>query len=395
MTVSLGASGDSAIKGVDYRGDDFTITIPANGTSASSNFTISGIPDTQFSEGTETVSFVGTATGYRVTDTSIGLLNVASTIGLSASVSSVSEADGATTVTVTATRGSTSGKTGVLATVGGGTTTAGTDYQTDGGSFWVNIANGSSSGTRTFTLTPIQDALLESDETIRVTSTSCYSWGSYACPPATITLTDAQTIALSASPSRISEGAPGTQVAVTATATGTMPTPRTVTVSVGDTGTATSGTDYAAVSDFDIVIPANARGATNTFTLTPTKDSASEGDETIGVSGSISTAYVYDTSLTLADTNPAVTLTAAPSSISEGAKATSVTVTVAVGDTGTATSGTDYAAVSDFTITIAANKTSGTGSFTLTPTDDTALEGERPSAWPAPAARPRRYREPP
>ena len=393
VTVSLGASGDSATKGVDYTGDDFTITIPANGTSASSNFTISGIPDTQFSEGTETVSFVGTATGYRVTDTSIGLLNVASTIGLSASVSSVSEADGATTVTVTATRGSTSGKTGVLATVGGGTATAGTDYQTDGGSFWVNIANGSSSGTRTFTLTPIQDALLESDETIRVTSTSCYSWGSYACPPATITLTDAQTIALSASPSRISEGAPGTQVAVTAT--GTMPTPRTVTVSVGDTGTATSGTDYAAVSDFDIVIPANARGATNTFTLTPTKDSASEGDETIGVSGSISTAYVYDASLTLADTNPAVTLTAAPSSISEGAKATSVTVTVAVGDTGTATSGTDYAAVSDFTITIAANKTSGTGSFTLTPTDDTALEGERPSAWPAPAARPRRYREPP
>ena len=389
VTVSLGASGDSAIKGVDYRGDDFTITIPANQTSASSNFTISGIPDTQFSEDSETVSFVGTATGYRVTGTSIGLLNVPGTIGLSVSVSSVNELDSATTVTLTATRGSTSNTVNVHVSVGGGSATEGTDYKTVPNK-WVTIPHGSTTGTNTFTLTPIRDALLESDETINVTSTSCFHWYAYACPPATITLTDAQPISLSAHPSSVSEGAPGTQVAVTATATGTVATPRTVSVSVGDTGTATSGTDYAAVSDFDITIPANKTGATNTFTLTPTKDSAAEGDETIGVSGSSTGAYVYPTTLTLADTDPAVTLTAAPSSIAEGAGATSVTVTataasaigtartvtVSVGNSGTATSGTDYAAVSDFTITIAANATSGTGSFTLTPTDDTALEGD-------------------
>ena len=319
----------------------------------------------------------------------VGIFEWYATIGLTTDVSSVSEHDGATTVTVTAhIHPTVYGNVYVTVSVGGGTATSGTDYAAVS-NFTITIPNKASSATGTFTLTPTQDALLESDETININGSGSH-FNFYAGQGTSVTLTDAQPISLSAIPSSISEGAPGTQVAVSATATGTLPTPRTVTVSVGDTGTATSGTDYAAVSDFDIVIPANKTGATNTFTLTPTKDSASEGDETIGVSGSSTAAYVYPTTLTLADTNPAVTLTAAPSSIAEGASATSVTVTataasaiatartvtVAVGDTGTATSGTDYAAVSDFTITIAANKTSGTGTFTLTPTDDTTLEGD-------------------
>ena len=97
-----------------------------------------------------------------------------------------------------------------------------------------------------------------------------------------------------------------------------------------------------------------------------------------------------DTSLSIHDSSnyPAVTLTAAPSSVGEGDVATSVTVTataasaigssrevtVSVGGSGTATSGTDYTAVSDFIIKIAANATSGTGTFTLTPTDDSVVE---------------------
>ena len=52
------------------------------------------------------------------------------------------------------------------------------------------------------------------------------------------------------------------------------------------------------------------------------------------------------------------------------------TVSVSVGKTGdSATSGTDYTSVSDFTVTIAAEQTSGTGTFTLTPTDDGIAEG--------------------
>ena len=391
VTIIVGRDTDSATEGVDYTEvADYTITIPAGQTSASKGFSVSGKRDF-VADNNERFSIGGLATGYKVNDVSngVGIFEWYATIGLTTDVSSVSEYDGATTVTVTAhIHPTVYGNVYVTVSVGGGTATSGTDYAAVS-NFTITIPNKASSATGTFTLTPTQDALLESDETINISGSGAH-WNFYAGQGTSMTLTDAQPISLSAQPSSVSEGAPPTQVAVTATATGTVSTPRTLTVSVGDTGTATSGTDYAAVSDFDITIPANKTGATNTFTLTPTKDSAGEGDETIGVSGSSTGAYVYPTTMTLTDTNPAVTLTASPSSISEGAGATAVTVTatasetlatartvtVSVGDSGTATSGTDYAAVSDFTITIAANETSGTGTFTLTPTDDTALEGD-------------------
>ena len=49
-------------------------------------------------------------------------------------------------------------------------------------------------------------------------------------------------------------------------------------------------------------------------------------------------------------------------------------MTVSVGG-GTATSGTDYTAVSDFTVTIPKETASGSGTFTLTPTQDDIAEG--------------------
>ena len=82
-------------------------------------------------------------------------------------------------------------------------------------------------------------------------------------------------------------------------------------------------------------------------------------------------------------------LAATPTSVAEDAEATSVTVTVTLGDSvtlqrnvpvtvsvggGTATAGTDYAAVEDFTVTVLAGRLSAAGTFTLTPTDDDVVE---------------------
>ena len=52
-----------------------------------------------------------------------------------------------------------------------------------------------------------------------------------------------------------------------------------------------------------------------------------------------------------------------------GSRSSATPVTVSVGG-GTATSGTDFATVNDFTITIAAGDVSQNGTFTLDPTDD-------------------------
>ena len=83
-----------------------------------------------------------------------------------------------------------------------------------------------------------------------------------------------------------------------------------------------------------------------------------------------------------------MTLTLDPSRVSEGAGATSVEVTatldgstrtedavVTVSVGGGTAAGEDYAAVSSFDVTIAATEGSGTGTFTLTPVDDTVAEG--------------------
>ena len=89
-------------------------------------------------------------------------------------------------------------------------------------------------------------------------------------------------------------------------------------------------------------------------------------------------------------TSTSVALSLDPTSVAEGAGETTVTVTgtlngatrssdtpVAVSvDSGTATAGTDFDTVSNFTLTILANEESATATFRLTPTDDNVDEGD-------------------
>ena len=89
---------------------------------------------------------------------------------------------------------------------------------------------------------------------------------------------------------------------------------------------------------------------------------------------------------------PRVTLSVSPSAVGEGVSSSTLTVTAALaggqalatatnltvsvgGASDSAKSGVDYKAVSDFTLTIPANASSGTGTFTLEPVDDQLIEG--------------------
>ena len=157
---------------------------------------------------------------------------------------------------------------------------------------------------------------------------------------------------------------------------------------------ATSGTDYTAVSDFTVTIPRETASGTGTFTLTPTQDDIAEGDETIDITGTADDFTVTKAEMTLTDdeTAPAsITLTTSPTSLGEDDDATTVTVTATLGGSatlltatevtvsvggGSATSGTDYTAVSDFTVTIPKETASGSGTFTLTPVQDSIAEGD-------------------
>ena len=198
-------------------------------------------------------------------------------------------------------------------------------------------------------------------------------------------------VTLSVSPDSVSEGAGSTPVTVTGVLNAARDSDTQVQVSV-DNGTAIGGTDFATVNDFTLTIPANDTRGTASFNLVPTDDDVDEIDETLLVMGSATGLAVDSATMTITDNDAAstkVTLSVNPSSFSEGAGSTTVTVTgtldegartsatpvtVSV-DSGTATAGTDFATVNSFTLTIPANQTAGTQTFALIPTDDDVAEG--------------------
>ena len=398
VTVSVGGSG-TATSGTDYAAvSNFDVTIDKGKTSGTATFTLTPTQDTLI-EGNETVGVAGSVTGLTVNGTTLTLTDDDATpaVNLSLNPSSLGEGASATTVTVRAEFSNTStfkdDKTVTVSVGGSGTATSGTDYAAVS-NFDVTIDKGKTSGTATFTLTPTQDTLIEGNETVGVAGSAT----GLTVNKADLTLTDddgAPAVNLSLNPSSVREDASETTVTVTAAFnnTSTYGVDKKVTVTVGKTGTATSGTDYAVVSNFDVTIDKGKTSGTETFTLTPTQDTLVEGNETIGVAGSVAGLTVNGADLTLNDDDavPTINLSLNPSTVGEGASATTVTVTAAfsnsstygtakkvtvtVGGTGEATSGTDYAAVSSFELTIAKGETSGTATFTLTPKQDTLVEG--------------------
>ena len=343
-------------------------------------------------EADETLTVSG-ASDLPVTPTTVTLADdddPSTRILLSAVPERVSEGDGPTSVTVTATldRALRQQATPVAVMVSGSGDAGAADFEAVA-DFSITIPANAASGTETFTLTPRDDATVEADETLTVSGAS-----DLPVTPTTVTLADdddpSTRILLSAVPERVSEGDGPTSVTVTATldrALRQQATPVAVMVSgSGDAGAA----DFEAVADFSISIPANAASGTETFTLTPRDDATVEADETLTVSGA-SDLPVTPTTVTLADDDDPSTrilLSAVPERVSEGDGPTSVTVTATLdralrqqatpvtvmvsgsGDAGAA----DFEAVADFSISIPANAASGTGTFTLTPRDDATVE---------------------
>ena len=217
-------------------------------------------------ESDESISVSGTATDLTVTGTSVTIEDDDDEITLSASPSSVAESAGATTVTVTATKasGTVSADTAVTVSVGetGDEATSATDYKAVP-DFTLTIDSGKSSGTATFTLTPVEDTLYEGDEKLSIGGSAT----GYRVGKTSVKITDNDadekvTATISVKPKRVKECSGATTMTVTAELPDdvyTLPEDRKITLSVGKSGDgATSGTDYTAVDDFDPQDPGGA-----------------------------------------------------------------------------------------------------------------------------------------
>ncbi len=403
VTVSVGAGRDSATEGTDYATvADFSLTIPASTASGTATFTLTPTQDT-LGEGEESISVDGAAVGLTVAGTAVALADdetVSQTIALSAAPASVSEDATATQVTVTATLNGAARTvaTPVTVSVGasGDSATEGTDYRVVGG-FTITIPAAMTSATGTFTLTPRDDDLAEGDELLSLEGTTTAV--GLTVTGADVTISDDEStptsVALSATPPSLRENGGQQSAILTATLDGGARAVETdVTVVVGDSSdSATEGVDYGVVAGFQVTIPAGSRQGTAIFQLLPTEDLLYEGSEEISVEGTSSPLDVTGTSLTLIDDereSGVVTLSASPTDVAEGAGATQVTVTarlnggargedtpveIEVGASGDgAKEGEDYATVAAFTITITGGEISNTGTFQLTPTQDSVYE---------------------
>ena len=405
----LSESGDTATAGEDYTAASGTLTFEPGETSGTIDVSVLGDTEVEGDE-TLTVKWTGWENVLLVSFTHTGTITNddsepepdpgATSVTLSVNPSSVVEDAGSTSVTVTATAdAAVAANTPVTVSIGGGTATSGTDY-TAAASLELEIPAGGTTGTGAFTLTPIDDTEIEGKETISISGSA----SGLSVSGTSLELRDKEEVTaewwfgarVSVSPSSVSENGGSQTVTVTAEVSewGTSSSDLSYEVTVGKGGdSAVSGTDYQAVSKFNITIKANRRSGSNSFNLEPIGDTDWEGDETITIHAS-GTDGAQSTTLRLTDegdrpySGPQVTLSANPSTVSEAdsaktvtvtaassAHSTARTVTVSVGASGTATSDTDYAAVTDFTITLAKNATSATGTFTLTPTQDTLAEG--------------------
>ena len=179
------------------------------------------------------------------------------------------------------------------------------DFTATAGSITVTPAGSKGPASGSFTLTPTDDNIYESNETVTVTLSGTGASGfadiALTAAPFTITLvnddpppednTDPdQQLTLSASPDVFAESGEAGTVTVTATLPADVRSafPTNVRVSVGAAGdSATADADYtSSPSSVDIVIPANAGSGSGSFTLTPLDDSIDEDGEIVTITGS-------------------------------------------------------------------------------------------------------------
>ena len=391
VTVSVTRSGDD-----DITVNKPSLTFTASNWNTAQTVTVNATEDTDAATGTATIAHGVTSSGDYSGETASSVSvterdndSASTTVTLRVSPDEVSENNTGQVVTVTGTlNGGTRGDaTTVSVTVGSGTATPGTDFAPVG-AITLTIGANQTSGTATFTLSPVNDAIDESDETVTVSGTTSITGLSVAGTEVTITDDDERGVTVTPTILTIDEGGSEEYTVVLTS----QPTAA-VTVSV-----TRSGDDDITVNKASLIFTTSNWDAAQTVMVSAAEDDdAVHGTATITHSVSSSGDYSGETaspvSVTERDNDSAstiVTLRVSPDEVSEssssqvvtvtgtlngGTRANETTVSVSIGS-GTATSVTDFATVGAITLTIAANQASGEATFTLSPVNDAIDEND-------------------
>ena len=379
-----------------------TLTIPSGEASGTATLTLTPVDDS-LDEGDETVMVGGSAADLTVTPVAVTIGDnddAAMNVVLNVRPSEVREGGGVQRLTVTAALEDNTGASGTLTTetevevtVASGGTAAADDFGASPSPLVVRIGPGNTTGSAVLLLTPVDDALVEGDETLLLRGRTTTSGGpAVVSEDLAVTIRDNDTapreLALTVSPSSLDEGTPET-LTVTGTLRGGVPTDAT-TVALSFAGSATEGVDYTAPAT-TLTIPAGEPSGTAEVLLVTVADGEVEGPETVVIGGTAEDLTASPATVTIEDEDSAATrarLEVSPSELTEGggAQEVQVTATLAAGTAlagderislsvrdGTATRA-DYAATSAM-LTIEAGEMSGTATLTVTPVVDNVIEG--------------------
>ncbi len=378
VTVNLAFTGTATVIN-DYTRSGTAITVAAG--SLTGQITLTAVQDL-LDEANETI-IVAIDTVINATES--GTQQVTATItdndplpAVTLSLSGSPMAESAGAATVTATLSAVSGRNVTVNLAFSGTATLNSDYTRSGTAIVIPAGSLSSQ----ITLTAVQDAVAEANETIIVDISSVANGTESGIQQVTATITNINvptvTLALSGSP--MAEGGGVATVTATLSATTTLP----VTVNLAFTGTATLNSDYTR-SGTAIIIPAGS--LSGQITLTAVQDVLDEANETIIVAISTVTNAVESgtqrvtATITDNDPLPTATLSLSGSPMAESAGAATVTatlsavsgrnVTVNLAFSGTAILNSDYTS-SGTAIVIPAGSLSG--QITLTAVQDVVVE---------------------
>jgi Calx-beta domain len=278
LAVTYSVTG-TATAGTDYTTLTGTVTIPVGATSAT--IAVTPIDDTTVETPETVIMTLRESTRYTIGTPSTATVtitdnDVLSTVTIDATDDAAAEPSGTGTFTVTRTGSTTTALTVTYAL--GGTATSGSDYAAAPASP-LTIPAGATSAT--ITVTPIDDSVVESDETVVATLMAGTGYEIGTPSTATVTISDDEpaeppepVVTIEATDATAAE--PANSGTFTVTRTGSTTASLDVFYTV--TGDATNGTDYTALAG-SITIPAGQ--STATITVSPIDDPDAETDEEV------------------------------------------------------------------------------------------------------------------
>ena len=386
LSVNYATADNTAIAGSDYTAKTGVVTFPAGSVSGDVQTITIAITDDAVTESSENfkVTLSGVSASAAITQADgIGTIvdNDAATVSIAATPTSINEANGTATFTVTL-NAAVQEAFNVTYTTVDGTALAGNDYSTTGGTLTFP-ANSSAGAQLTFTVPVTNDDLVELSETFSASISNVTGLVTIGTGTATVTIVD-NDLAIATITAGVS-GSEAGPVAGTFTVTlnKASSTPSEITFTLG--GTATEGADYGAITTKTVIIPAGELA--QTITIPVITDQLVEGTETViatltTTNNSAISTNTTPATISITDNTTATILVAATADGAEPGTAGQFTFTLSKPSStdtkidftvnGSSLSGTDYTSIGT-SVTILAGQTSAT--IAVPVTDDNIAEG--------------------